>query len=77
MSLVLPGSGHLFLGKSVRGIAFSIVFLLSILAFAYRHGVERSEWLTPVQSSLLLTFLIGFIYIAFVGLVVWNINREK
>ena len=75
MSLLLPGTGHIFLGKSVRGIIFSTVGLLFLLGVAYRHGIARSEWVTPVQSSLILIVLAAFLYIIFLGFVVLNIRR--
>ena len=77
MSLLLPGTGHLFLGKSVRGIIFSTVGILFFLGAAYRHGIARSEWLTPVQPSVILILLAAFLYIVFLGFVIWNIRREK
>ncbi|GEM_PF-2221541 len=77
MSIVLPGSGHLLLGKSVRGVMFSIISLTFLMGMAYRQGVLRSEWLMPDYSNLVAVLLIAFLYIVFVGFSVWNVSLEK
>jgi hypothetical protein len=77
ISIPLPGSGHLLLGKTLRGAVFVLISLLLYFGVAYRNGVLRSEWFAPVYfSPIVLVALIVFC-IVYVGLIVWTVSRQK
>lgn len=77
MSIFVPGTGHLLLGKSIRGIIFSFVSVTMIFVVALRNGVLRSEWFLPMPANMWLIGILSFFYAIFVGLTVWDISRNK
>ena len=77
LSIILPGSGHLLLGKTVRGIVFALISFTFIFGFVFKNGVMRSEWFVPGISSLLIILSLCFLYIVFIGITVWNASAQK
>ncbi len=77
ITILVPGIGHLLLGKSVRGLVLTFVSSLVIFGFIYRHGILRSEWIMPAYSNILPLILGAFVYLVYIGISVWNVSTEK
>jgi len=77
VTLLVPGSGHLLLGKSASGILLTFVSLLAIFGFVYRHGILQSEWIMPTHSNLLPLVVGAFLYLVYLGVSVWNVSTKK
>lgn len=77
MSLILPGSGHLLMGRPVRGVIFGFIAFIFILGVTYQDGIYKSFWPNPAPAILLPIILATIIYIAFVALVAWNARASS
>lgn len=77
MSLIIPGSGHIYLGKTVRGIIFTFVTFVFFLGIIHRHGILRAYMPTLYPAVTLPIIIASIFYILFVALVVWNAGASS
>jgi len=72
ISIILPGSGHLLMGRSARGVIFGFIAFIFILGVTYSGGIYKSQWPNPAPAVLLPLVLTIVIYVTFVAIVAWN-----
>lgn len=76
-SFILPGSGQLFLGESLRGWGFMAGTLVApwvsaVLAMALLEALARPDWSGPaLQASR--SFFVWAAFLVALGIYVWNI----
>jgi hypothetical protein len=77
MSLIVPGSGHIYQGKTVRGIIFSFLTFVFFLGIIHRHGILRASMPTLYPAVTLPIIVASVFYIVYVALVVWNASSSS
>jgi len=75
LALLVPGSGHVYLGDRRRGLWFmggTLAVATAIIALVYgRETVYRTLASSPEPASL---FVVSFLVLSLVGLVLWLAN---
>lgn len=77
MSIIVPGSGHIYQGKTVRGIIFSFLTFVFFLGLIHRHGILRASMPTLYPAVTLPIIVASVFYIVYVALVVWNASSAS
>lgn len=77
MSIVVPGSGHLLLGKTARGTIFTLITSTFLLGLLYKDGILRTPWANPTSTIFMVIALIVLIYLVYVALVAWNASASS
>ena len=43
ISLIIPGSGFIYMGKKIKGIIYLIIFIIALIAFYFK--IQYGQWI--------------------------------
>jgi tetratricopeptide (TPR) repeat protein len=75
LSFLLPGAGHLFLDKPVKGALILFSFFFISLKIIFKEGIIDNSWQMVNVSSYGGMFILAFVLCTLYGYSIWDYTR--